>query len=151
MIPESASKLTCWHRRTLVFTALALAVSGLVWMAGHYALLAAPDFDGSEPRSLLHQVIILHGIMAYGAAILFGSLLGRHIPAGLKSGRKLISGLSSLSLMIALIVTALLLYYAGSEHIRDISSIAHQVVGVLAVVLVWMHVVQKRSKSRNRA
>ena len=134
------AKLAPWHRRAVIWVGLGLAVTGIVWMAGHAALWANPDLDGSEPRSLLHSVLMAHGVLGYATAVLFGTLLGRHIPVGLARRRKLGSGIPSLALIAALIVSALLLYYAGSEWIRDVASALHQVLGVGAVALVSAHV-----------
>jgi len=84
-----------------------------------------------------------HGVLGYAAAVLLGSLLGRHIPAGLRSGRRRVTGITALSLAGALLLTALLLYYAGSDTVRTVSSVTHQVLGVVAVVVVWVHLTRR--------
>ncbi len=147
MIPANSSKLASWHRRTVEWTLIVLAISGLVWMAGYYALQAMPDMDGPEARSALHILVMTHGIVAYLSAIAVGSLLGRHVPAGLAARRKLKTGIAGLALGGALVLTALLLYYAGDESARELSSIAHQIAGALAVVLVSAHVAHKAKQA----
>jgi len=146
VISENASKLSRWHRRGVIACAIALALTGVVWMAGYYALGFVPDVDGPSPRSALHLIIMAHGVAGYVGAIFFGTLLGRHIPAGLRQSRKLVSGLSSLTLVIVLVVTALLLYYAGEPGVRDTSSLSHQIVGVVAAVVVAAHLLVRVSK-----
>ena len=49
------------------------------------------------------------------------------------------TGLTALSLAGGLVLTALLLYYAGSDTLRSASSVAHQLLGVAAVAAVWIH------------
>lgn len=148
MIPETTSRLGRGHRRLVVWTAITLALTGLAWMAGYYAVVLAPDLDSSEARSLLHLIVETHGVLGYGGAVLLGTLLGRHIPAGLRGGRKLVSGLIALTLAALLIVSALVLYYAAGETVRQAGSFLHQAAGVLATALVTVHV---RLRGRRRA
>lgn len=135
--------LTPWHRRLVVTAALGLAASGLLWMVADQGLVLFPELDGSSARSRMHLLLMVHGVLAYGGAVLFGSLLGRHIPAGLRSGRRTVTGIASLSLVGALLLTALLLYYAGSETLRSISSVSHQVLGVAAIVVLCVHIIRR--------
>jgi hypothetical protein len=139
-VPETSARLSRWHKRAVIWTSLTLAVTGVLWMAAHYAMLAFPDLDEPPMRSVMHGVLIVHGVLAYGAAILLGSLLGRHIPAGLRRKNLPLSGLVSLALGAGLIVSALFLYYAPSPEIHDIASLAHQALGVVAIAAVCRHI-----------
>lgn len=124
-------------------TALALTATGLLWMAADQGIAFFPEIDGSATRSRMHLLLTIHGVLAYGGAVLFGSLLGRHIPAGLRSRRRTATGISALCLVGALLLTALLLYYTGSETLRTASSVAHQVLGVAALAVVWVHLTRR--------
>lgn len=139
-MPETSTRLSPWHKRIVIFTAAALAISGILWMVLYYALQAAPAFDSAAMRSLLHDVLIAHGVLAYFAAILVGSLLGRHIPAGLKRKDRPLSGILTLIIVAGLIATALLLYYAPSPEFHGIASLIHQALGVLAIAVAWRHI-----------
>jgi hypothetical protein len=145
--------LAPWHRRLVFATALGLAVTGLLWTIGDQGLGFFPELDGSAARSRMHLLLMAHGVLAYGGAVVLGSLLGRHIPAGLRSGRRAVTGITALSLVGALLLTALLLYYAGSDTLRSVSSAAHQVLGVAAVAVLCVHLTRRerpRTPSRPR-
>lgn len=139
----SPIRLDRWHRRLVVATALGLAATGVIWMGARLALDLYPDLDGSSARAHLHSVLVLHGVLGYAGLVLLGSLLGQHVPSGLRSGRRRATGLSALALSAVLVITALLLYYAGSEAVRDASSAVHQALGIIAVAAVWIHVVRR--------
>jgi hypothetical protein len=150
MIKPTASKLALWHRRTLEVILTALALTGLVWIAATLMLDRYPDFDGPEIRSALHLDIIVHGILAYAALAAIGSLLGRHVPAGLETGRKVNTGIATLIFTGVLGATGLLLYYAGGEETRALSSLAHQIVGGAAIPLVIFHILKQVDQTRTR-
>ena len=141
---ERGAALSLGHRRVVLAVGLFLAASGLAWMAGELALGARPELDGADARTGLHLVLVSHGIAGYVAAVLFGSLLGRHVPAGLRSGRKRPSGLASVALAGGLLASALGLYYASSDGVRELASWLHQGLGVIAVAAVGLHVGRRR-------
>jgi dolichol kinase len=136
----SGSRLAGWHKTVVLGLAALLAASGLAWMAWHYTLVAAPQFDGPAARHGLHLILIAHGVLGYGAAILIGSLLGRHVPVGLKRPRKPWSGIVALSLCGVLVVSALFLYYAPTLELHDAASLVHQLTGAAVTLAVWRHV-----------
>jgi hypothetical protein len=151
MPPVIATRLAVWHRRAVIWASIAVAATGLVWMAYYYAIQAVPAWDGPDARRTLHHVIVAHGVAAYLGVLVWGSLFGRHIPAGLQSRRKLVSGIAALALAAVLVITGLLLYYAGGEGVRSVSSIAHQVFGVAVAVVVAVHVLAKAHHHRRVA
>jgi MFS family permease len=137
--PLPVVKLTRWHRRLVVWTSLLLSLSGIVWIAMHYGIEYAPDYDGPEARKWIHLVLQAHGIVAYGAAIMLGTLLGRHIPSALRGWPWRWSGVVLLTLATALIATALMLYYVADEELREVASFVHQVSGLVAAGLAVSH------------
>jgi hypothetical protein len=141
-------RLSPWHRRLAVGTALGLAASGVLWMAAELGLTLFPDLDGSAARSRMHALLVLHGVLGYAGAVVLGTLLGRHVPAGLGSGRRRRTGVASLVLTAGLVVTALALYYVGSDGVRGVSSAVHQVLGVVAIAAVSIHVLRRERPSR---
>lgn len=150
MNKPTASKLAGWHRRMLEIILIALALTGILWIAATFALDRYPDFDGPEIRSALHLDIIVHGVLAYAALAAIGSLLGRHVPAGLETKRKVNTGIATLVITAILGVTGLLLYYAGGEDTRTLSSFVHQIVGGLAIPLVIFHILKQVDQTRTR-
>jgi hypothetical protein len=132
----------------VVATTVGLALTGVVWMAGRLGIDLFPEYDGSAARARLHGLLMLHGVLGYAGAILLGSLLGQHVPTGLRSGRRRASGLAALGLAGGLVATALLLYYAGSDTVRSVSSVGHQGLGVIAIAAVWLHVAGRERPGR---
>ena len=72
------------------------------------------------------------------AMLALGSVLPFHIKAGLKSKRKLWSGLSQLAFLFALLVSGALLYY-GPEEIRDAVITTHWVIGLAFFAIFLLH------------
>ena len=151
MVSENASRLTRWHRRLIEWTCLALALSGLIWMAMWWTITLAPEYDGPEARSWLHLDVMAHGVIAYLGVAVLGGLFGRHIPAGLKSGRKLLSGLAALAFGALLLATGLLLYYSGDPDSREIASWLHQILGVASVAIVTFHIAATAKRRQNKS
>jgi ABC-type transport system involved in cytochrome c biogenesis permease subunit len=79
-----------------------------------------------------------HGIAAMVATMALGSIFPFHLKAGLKSRRKLWSGLSQLAFLSALLLTGVLLYY-GPEVIRDAVITSHWVIGITFFAIFLLH------------
>jgi hypothetical protein len=79
-----------------------------------------------------------HGIAAVLATIALGSVLPFHLKAGLKSQRKLWSGLSQLAFLATLLVSGALLYYGPSE-IRDGVIATHWMIGIAFFAIFLLH------------
>lgn len=133
-----------WQRSLLYLTVSGLAVTGLAWMALHYA---SGGFAGEDrPYALLHQLMVLHGILGYATAVAVGMFLGQHVATGWRSGRNLATGLSVAVLFGALIGTALVLYYSGEEWLRTVASLSHQILGLGLILTVPLHVAHHRTR-----
>ena len=72
------------------------------------------------------------------ATMALGSVLPFHLKAGLKSRRKLWSGLSQLAFLTTLLVSGALLYY-GPEGIRDPVIAAHWMTGIAFFAIFLLH------------
>src|SRR5258705_3631746 len=68
-----------------------------------------------EPGELQRALLVLHGVSAFAALIVFGSLVPLPMRSGWLCRRNIASGACVASLMAVLIVTALLLYYGGED------------------------------------
>ena len=126
-------RLGPWQQAAVYATLVIVGLSGLVWFALH-------DFVEEEPSDLQRRSLILHGISAFAALIVFGSLMPLHLRSGWLRRRNIASGLSITIVMIVLIVTALLLYYGG-EEMRAPIRWTHIGIGLLAFVLFPIHVI----------
>jgi hypothetical protein len=131
-------RLGKWHRRLVLATLILVGVSGLLWFV-------LRDLLGREPDEVLHTLLVVHGVTAFGAAIAFGSLLPLHVFVGCLQRRNLVTGLSLALIMTILIVSALLLYYGGEET-RKWARLVHLWVGVPAFVALPLHMVIGRRR-----
>ena len=115
-------------QRALVYAALlALVATGLLWQA-------------DVARALLMRI---HGAAAMATLVLFGVLLARHVPTGWSAARaNRLSGALLLATSLWLTVTGYLLYYSGSESLRDYASQTHFWVGVAFVAVFALHQVR---------
>ena len=112
-------------QRALVYVALAaLVATGLLW-------------EADVARALLMKI---HGAAAMVTLVLFGVLIARHVPTGWSAARaNRLSGTLLLATSLWLTVTGYLLYYSGSESLRDYASQTHFWVGVGFVAVFALH------------
>ena len=122
------------QRWLLYATLMILAGSGLLWAAFHYFL------PWKEAAAIEATAMKVHGGAAMLALLALGSLLQRHVPKGWRVGRKRVTGLAMLASCAVLIVSGYLLYYAGGEALRQISSYVHLGFGVALSALVLVHI-----------
>ena len=134
-------RLGKWHRTLWLAALIAVGLSGVVWFALH-------DLAGREPDELQHVVLVAHGVTSFAALVAFGSVLPLHVRASWRQRRNLVSGTGIVLVFAILIVTALLLYYAG-EQSQSWARLLHLLVGGVAVVGMPLHIVLGR-RSRKR-
>ena len=115
-------------QRALVYVALlALVVTGCLW-------------EADVARGLLMKI---HGAAAMVTLVLIGVLIARHVPMGWGAARaNRLSGALLLATSLWLTVTGYLLYYSGSESLRDYASQTHFWVGVAFVAVFALHQVR---------
>jgi len=87
---------------------------------------------------------VWHGIAAMAATMALGSVLPFHLKAGLKSRRKLWSGLSQLAFLTILLASGALLYY-GPEEIRDSVIEIHWMIGLTFFAIFLLHGVHAKN------
>jgi bacteriorhodopsin len=126
-------RLGPWQQAAVYATLVIVALTGLVWLALH-------DVIEEEASDLQRWSLILHGISAFAALIVFGSLLPMHVRSGWLRQRNIASGLSITTVMAVLIGTALLLYYGGEETRMPVRWL-HIGVGILGFAVFPIHVI----------
>ena len=124
-------KMPVWQKWFVTSGMMICSLSGAIYLLGHQLQIY---------RVLLgsHNVLAIHGTAAIFATLALGSILPFHLKAGLKSGRKWLSGFSQLSLLSTLIISGALLYY-GPEWMRDTVIDIHSVIGLLFFAIFLMH------------
>lgn len=124
-------RMPVWQRWSVLFGMCACAISGLLFLLGH-EWAVGPKFLGGR------YMLTLHGVSANMAVFLFGTVVIGHVRVGLNVRRQLFSGISNLALLVVLIASSWLLYY-GSEEWRDDTVLIHWCVGIMFVVMLFVH------------
>ncbi len=131
------------HRRLLYAAFAVLLISGLLWLGFHYFISIKGEF-GDAHHPLEVWWLKLHGLAAMLALIVFGSLMPGHIRNAWRHQKNRGSGGSMIALVLLLALSGYLLYYAGGEELRQLSSIAHWVIGLVMLPLLILHIVLGR-------
>jgi len=124
-------KMPAWQRQFVLTSMLSCSLTGIAYLLGH---------ELHVERAILgkHSVLMWHGTTAMVATIALGSVLPFHVKAGLKSKRKLWSGLSQLAFLATLLISGALLYY-GPEEIRDQVITTHWMIGLAFFAIFLLH------------
>lgn len=106
-----------------------LLVSGAVWWGLG---------QGSEARAPL---IALHGLAAMLMLLALGAVAVLHVRESWRRRSNRWSGAIVATAMTVLVITAFVLYYAGSEALRSVASDLHLLVGIGLPVVLVIHIV----------
>jgi hypothetical protein len=122
-------------------------LSGAGWLAVHYLLKTSIEFElqrnPAEPWWLK-----LHGAFAFLALWTGGLLWGLHVVKAWNERRHRWSGGIMFALLLVLIGTGYLLYYAGNDHARAIVSATHWILGLLLPLAYLVHRTAKKRRRR---
>lgn len=134
------------RQRAIYLVGAGLWASGAAWLLFHYAFKVKTLF-GTAENPLTHWWIIAHGLLAFASIFLFGLLWGQHIVAGWKSGRHRWSGGAVFATLSILVASGYLLYYAGGDDTRAITSLVHWIIGLaLPLPFLWHWKIRRRSR-----
>lgn len=128
------SRLSPTTVRVFVTTFGAVWLTGALWMLIQYTKSTPLDLR-TPNQTLLMQ---LHGAVAFLSLICLGTF-ATHIKQGLSIKVNKPSGITLSISMAVLIVTAWMLYYVGDDTLRNISSLAHILIGACFPALVLGH------------
>ena len=129
-------KMPIWQRYFVLIALFSCSITGTAYLLGHEFHIERTILGG-------HSVLAWHGITALLATLALGSVLPFHLKAGLKSRRKLLSGLSQLGFLLTLLISGALLYY-GSAEIRESVVLTHWLVGLVFFSVFMMHIFYTR-------
>ena len=124
-------KMPAWQRYFVFIGILSCSLTGIAYLLGH-------EFHIERTVLGAHSVLVWHGIAAMATTMALGSVLPFHLKAGLKSRRKLWSGLSQLAFLTILLASGALLYY-GPEEIRDSVIEIHWMIGLTFFAIFLLH------------
>jgi hypothetical protein len=137
------------YRLMINATGLVLWTSGAGWLVFHYFVHVAGEF-GPTQSPYEPWWLKVHGAAAFLTLFTLGLLWGVHVLKGWASGQRRNSGVGLLGLLLALIVSGYLLYYAGGDELRAAISLAHWIPGLALPALYLIHRV-KAAKARQAA
>ena len=123
--------MPAWQRQFVLIGMLSCSLTGAAYLLGH-------EFHIERASLGAHSVLAWHGITAMLATLALGSVLPFHLKAGLKSKRKLWSGLSQLAFLATLLISGALLYY-GPEEMRDGVIKIHWMIGLAFFAIFLLH------------
>lgn len=130
-------RLSAAHE-ALVYAALGgLLASGAVWLVYHYLI---PHGEVMVTHPAETWSLRIHGALAMAALLLIGSLLRQHAAPAWQRRINRASGSVMLGAMLLLTLTGYLLYYAGSEALRDTASWLHWGVGLAMPAVLGLHI-----------
>jgi hypothetical protein len=124
-------KMPAWQRYFVLVGMLGCSLTGTAYLLGH-------EFHIEHTVLGSHSVLMWHGIAAMLATLALGTVLPFHLKAGLKSKKKLWSGLSQLIFLTTLLISGALLYY-GPAEIRDMVITTHWITGLAFFVIFLLH------------
>ena len=129
-------KMPHWQKSFIVFSFSLCAFSGLTYFF-------IPELKTYVPISASRLILAAHGISASFMLIALGLVLPAHLKAGWIAKNNRFSGVGQFLCLLVLTASGLLLYY-GSESLRDLTLLAHYIVGFLLVGLFLGHLFLRR-------
>lgn len=142
----STVRLSRLHEAWVYACVSVLLLSGLLWLLFHYFVIINTEF-GKAHHPVEAWSLKVHGFVAMGMLVLFGSLMPGHIRNAWRHRQKRWTGGFMIGLMVTLALSGYGLYYFGGEEVRDWTGILHWVVGILSVFALAIHVWQGRRKA----
>lgn len=127
-------RLTKTLRYLLLAIFAVLLISGGAWWA-------LDEFQRAGGRWLL----ALHGGAAMVAFMVLGAVLGHHAPLAWRRRVNRFSGGILLMVLAILTVTAYILYYSGSDALREQASLLHTVLGLALPAVLAGHMLIGRA------
>lgn len=134
------SKLT---KKLLYPTLILLVITGIAWIIGHYFMMIEGEF-GPEKHPLEIWSLRVHGLAGFIAILWIGMLVEHHMVSYFKHKRRLWTGLSLALLSAWLGFSGYMLYYLSEDDWRLVFSLGHWIVGLLIVIIFWMHLIIKK-------
>lgn len=127
------------HKRWVFRVSYAVFATGVLWLLFHYFVRVNGEF-GETAHPLEVWWLRLHGLAAFGALLVVGSLLPIHVRTSWHQRRNLGFGIGMLGVAVLLIVTGYALYYFGGEELRPVISAVHWIVGLAAALVMVLHI-----------
>ncbi len=124
---------------------LMLLISGLMYAVPTYAdRFFDEDWSTFPSKSLLMKI---HGAASMGILLIVGGILQVHSLGRIGRRKNRVSGIALITLLTTVVVTSYILYYSGSESLREICSDMHTISGLITAIFIAWHAGLIRSRS----
>ena len=135
--------------RNVVFATSALLwLSGALWMALHYFFKSTTEFgvtySPAEP-----SVARIHGMIGLLMLFMFGWISGTHVSVRWRQIKTHVHGLVLLIFSVTLILSGFALYYLVGDVPRTTTSIVHQLLGIVVIIIALWHWLTAPSRTKN--
>jgi hypothetical protein len=146
-MPKRAKSLRAplprWQRWGIYGLTSALLLSGSAWLVCEHFIRIQAEF-GAEHSPWQHRWLVLHGALAMPMLWLVGVLWTAHIKRGWVQQKNRITGGALIAVFTMLALSATLLYYLSDDQWRELSSVAHWVLGLALMVVLPGHIIWGR-------
>lgn len=128
-----------WFYTMLLCLMAALFVSGGMLIPTVLEFKLEYEIPWRLESEQLVPVTALHAALSFAMLTILGALWSIHIRSGWRRKKNLYSGLTLLLAMLLLTLSAIGIYYLGDGDASIASSILHSVIGVLTLVVFFIH------------
>lgn len=132
------------HKFKILFFANSglLLISGLLTFVFQNYFLINTDF-GYDKNPLFICFLKTHGVSSIIVFLMIGYLIPTHIKPGLRKKKRLLSGLSLLTIVSLLMFSVPFLYYLNLESLKEIVSTIHWYLGLIMIPVFLWHWIEK--------
>lgn len=138
-----------WFYQSLIISFLILVVSGLLLIPNALVFRLEWNVAWYFPETVRLWVVALHLLIAFFVVSQLGALWSVHMRIGWRHHKNIISGLSMIAILLALILTGIGIYYLG-EKLSLPASVAHILIGICLPCLFIYHIVAGRTHNKLR-
>ncbi len=139
-----------WLRRMFYAVLATSWITGITFFVLSRWLQVEGEF-GPEKHPWQFPVLQIHGAAAFLMLMAIGSLLTSHVPSGWRTFRSRRLGITLVTGVSFMAISAWVLYYAAGENLRPIIGNLHASVGVSLPLLLTLHIWHGRRHARERA
>ncbi|MEM6937233.1 MAG: hypothetical protein AAF552_12300 [Pseudomonadota bacterium] len=133
------------HRLSIYWLSGGLLLSGLMWLYGFYFVRVVDQFGFENPHPAQKWLLVAHALFALPTVWLLGFLWHIHIKSGWQKKLKRWTGGTLCALALWMALSGYTLYYVGSDTVRSWLSWSHWIAGLVALVVLLIHIWQSRA------
>jgi len=148
-VRRAAATLSQRRRRLVYALLIGLWTSGAVWLVLHTFFQHSGEF-GPVAHPLTPVFLKIHAAFAMASLWIVGLVWGVHVMPAWRRGHRRSSGIVTIALFAVLAGSGYLLYYAGDDRVRELTSIVHWSLGLFAIAPFVLHALTKPISAAKR-